>query len=138
MKKIWGGSSSVPCIVEAQLAYTGPLFSKTKAFAEKYFYMRWYILSDKYGLITPNTLISDYNTSPHEIQGDPNFLNLVKSQITDFKLTPSVIYTTCGKIHEDILTEVFPHSLIKNPVCGLSQGKRLQKLNKIMGESNVR
>lgn len=133
MKKIWNSTNTLPRFVEAKSAYVGPLFSKNKDFVEKYFHMRWYILSDKYGLITPGSLISDYNTPPSEIKGNLDFLNLVKSQVDQFKLTPDTVYTTSGKIHEDIIRLVFPKATIINPVRGLSQGKRLQKLNKIMG-----
>jgi hypothetical protein len=133
MKKIWKSIPTSPKHIEAQYAYTGPLFSKTKAFAERFFPMRWYILSDKYGVIAPKTFISDYNTSPAEVKKDLNFLNLVKKQTLELKLTPHTIYTTCGKIHEDIIMATFPGVDIKNPVRGLSQGMRLQKLNKIIG-----
>ena len=52
----------------------------------------------------------------------------------EYAETASIITTTSGKIHQDILNKVFPESSFQNPVSKLSQGKRLQKLNQLLND----
>jgi hypothetical protein len=130
-KKVWSHQRR-PVMVAAKDAYIGPLFKKSKEFAEKFFPFHWFILSDKYGLIHPQTAIQDYNISPDQIRNDPGFIALVTGQKNTLNLSPSTIYTTSGKLHESIIRTVFPETIIVNPVSGLSQGMRMQRLNHIL------
>lgn len=131
-KKIWSTDPGAPREVLAKEAYTGLLFRKTRAYAERFFPGDWYILSDRYGLISPNRYIRDYQVSPSEIKGDAKFIERVKDQIQSMGLPPVTVATTSAKIHEEILKQVFPDAGIVNPVHGLTQGRRLQKLNLLL------
>jgi len=130
-KKIFDTSPEIKQ-TQAKLAYTGPLFKKCKEFAEMFFPGNWFIISDKYGLIHPDMIIKDYNIPPSAIKGDIKFLQFVKSQSKSLKLSPISIITTSGQIHESVIRAVFTNSKITNPLSGLGQGKRMQKLNELM------
>jgi hypothetical protein len=132
-KKVWSMRADVQKTIAAKDAYIGPLFKKTRSFADRFFPSQWYIISDKYGLIKPDELIEEYEISPEVIKTSKLFRALVDFQAHSFGIAdvPNII-TTSGKIHQHILSEVFPKSNITNPVFGLSQGKRMQKLAEIL------
>ncbi len=132
-KKIWNTNPDTPK-TRAKDAYIGPLFKKCKEYADTLYPESWYILSDKYGLIHPDTLISDYNTPPSAIDGNRDFIMFVSAQVSKLKLNPAIIVTTTGQIHQSIIKAVFTKSKIINPLSGLGQGKRMQKINQILGE----
>lgn len=62
------------------------------------------------------------------------FVEYIARQKIQLGITASIITTTSGKIHQDILNKVFPESSFQNPVSKLSQGKRLQKLNQLLND----
>ena len=130
-KKIWSKSPDVG-EVPAKDAYIGPLFKKCREFAEMFFPGRWYILSDKYGIITPDTLISDYNLPPSAIDGNPRFIEFVISQSNSLHLHPTSIVSTTGKIHKSVIRTAFKDAKYIDPLSGLVQGKRMQRLNQLM------
>lgn len=117
--------------VKAKDAYIGGLFKKNKEFAEKFF-SNWYILSDLYGLIHPDHEIENYNVPPSAIKGNLRFLALVMRQRQELNLNPSKVITTTGSIHYEIIKKVFMGTEIKNPLERMSQGKRMQELNKLI------
>ena len=132
-KKIWNTNPDAPK-TPAKDAYIGPLFKKCKEYADTLYSDSWYILSDKYGLIHPDTLISDYNTPPSAIAGNQDFIRFVSVQVSKLKLNPAIVITTTGQIHQSIIRSVFMNSKIINPLSGLGQGKRMQKINQMLGE----
>jgi len=132
-RKVWKSDNSRK-LVPAKDAYTGPLFKKCKEYAERFFPENWFIISDKYGLIRPDALISDYNISPDAVKGNHQFVEYIARQKIQLGITASIITTTSGKIHQDILNKAFPESSFQNPVAKLSQGKRLQKLNQLLND----
>ena len=117
--------------VKAKDAYIGGLFKKNRAFAEKFF-PEWYILSDHYGLITPDIEIEDYNIPPSAVKGNLRFLAIVMRQREDLNLNPAKVVTTTGSIHYEIIKRVFFETDITNPLAGMSQGKRMKELNNLM------
>ena len=132
--KIWKKTPSLGK-VKAKDAYIGGLFRKNRAFAERFF-SEWYILSDLYGLIRPDHEIEDYNILPSAIKGNLKFLGFVMKQKEDLNLAPSLIITTTGAIHHDIIKRIFMGIKIVNPLEGMSQGKRMQEINRFLRIKN--
>jgi hypothetical protein len=127
--KIWDnpGKKKPKAFVYAKDAYTGPLFTSAKNYAEQRHRGPWYILSDKYGLILPGEEIENYDVSPEEIKDDPEFFEAVHHRArSDPDLSRAKkIVLIAGKIHQDIIERIFPGVEIYNPVQGLSQGERM-------------
>jgi hypothetical protein len=71
--------------VQARDAYVGPAFRTWRAYAEDSG-SPWFVLSTKYGLITPDLPISNYNVPISEAEADPDFLERLKAQIAEAAL----------------------------------------------------
>lgn len=137
--KIWDepkkGKKVTPVLVPAREAYTGPLFTLARKYAEHEFEGdEYYILSDKYGLIRPGEEIENYDVSPEDIEGDDEFIDMVQQRA---KADPDLamvkkITVVCGKIHQRIIERAFRGVEIINPVQGLPQGKRMQALKQLI------
>lgn len=139
--KIWDDpqEKKVKCArwakVAARDAYTGPLFSAARKYAEHEFHGdEYYILSDKYGLISPGTEIENYDVSPEEIEHDADFFDMVQQQA---KANPDLailkkITILCGAIHQKIIERAFRGVEITNPVQDLPQGKRMKALKELV------
>jgi len=137
--KIWDepakGKKIPPARVCARNAYTGPLFTLARKYAEhEYKGPEYYILSDKYGLIRPGDEIENYDVSPEDIEKDAEFLDMVQQRA---KADPDLamvekITVICGEIHQRIIEKAFPGVEIVNPVQGLPQGKRMQALKALV------
>jgi len=137
--KIWDnpGKKKPRARVCAQDAYTGPLFTSAKNYAEKRHRGPWYILSDKYGLILPGEEIENYDVSPEDIKDDPEFFEAVHHRARadpDLSRAKKIVLIA-GKIHQDIIERVFPGVEIFNPVQGLTQGERMHVLKNLTAES---
>ena len=52
----------------ARELYTGTLFKKAVAWAERHGY-EWYVISALHGLVTPNQIIAPYNYSLKQLRG---------------------------------------------------------------------
>ncbi|MDP3564919.1 MAG: hypothetical protein Q8R70_10565, partial [Methanoregula sp.] len=133
--KIWDnpGKKKVKPLVYASEAYTGPLFTMAKNYAEQSHRGPWYILSDKYGLILPGEEIENYDISPDDIKNDPEFFDMVHHRArtdSDLSRTKKIILIS-GKIHQDIIERAFPDVEIFNPVQGLTQGERMKVLKNL-------
>lgn len=61
------GATKLPHAAKAADLYTGALFRKLRAYAERHA-DRWYILSAKHGLLLPDTVVDPYN---HTLNDDP-------------------------------------------------------------------
>ncbi len=134
--KIWDDPAKkrIKKSVYAVDAYTGPLFTSAKKYAETKFPDKWYILSDKYGLILPGEEIQNYDVSPEDIKDDPEFFDMVQQQA---KANPDLailkkITLLSGKVHQSIIERVFIGVEIVNPVQGLSQGERMKALKQLV------
>jgi len=93
---------------------------------------------DKYGLINPCSEIENYNISPSEIRNNSSFLDMMGKQKQELNIFPTHIVSTCGKIHDNIIKEVFKESTVINPLYGLGQGKRMKKLKEMIKSDNPR
>ncbi len=60
--KIWDKRPNAGSVA-AKDAYTGALFRLCRRYAEQFYPDRWFILSANYGLLNPDTLITNYNIS---------------------------------------------------------------------------
>ena len=83
-QKVWDRSPNAGP-VQARDAYVGPAFRTWRAYAEDSG-SPWFILSTKYGLITPDLPISNYNVPISEAEADPDFLERLKAQIAESAL----------------------------------------------------
>ena len=137
--KIWDepakGRKKTPARVVAREAYTGPLFTLARKYAEHVFEGdEYYILSDKYGLIRPGDEIENYDVSPEDIENDPEFFDMVQQRA---KADPDLavvkkITLLCGQIHQRIIEGAFHGVEIINPVQDLPQGKRMHALKQLV------
>jgi len=117
----------------ARDVYTGPLFKKCAELAELTHPYNWYILSDKYGLITPDQLIQNYDVSPEVIKDNNLFRLLVEFQALSLNILKTErVVAPVGKIHESVIKSVFTDSGYINPLAGMSQGKRMQTLTRLI------
>jgi len=141
--KIWDkpGEGKKQKSVPAMDAYTGPLFTSSLRYINSVRYEKeaagpWLILSDKYGLISPDTRIENYEVSPEEVCEDPDFLEMVHHQVKTNQDLSFIrikrIVTTCGAAHQKILEIVFPGVEIYNLVKGLTQGERMKVLKDLV------
>ena len=83
-EKIWSenpGAGRVP----ARDAYTRPDFLAWRKHAEQSG-CPWFILSTRYGLTAPETLIENYNVPVSRAVNDPKFLKLLAKQGRDLDL----------------------------------------------------
>jgi hypothetical protein len=83
-QKVWDKSPNAGP-VQARDAYLGPAFRTWRAYAEDSG-SPWFILSTKYGLITPDVSISNYNIAISEAEADPVFMERLQLQIRELEL----------------------------------------------------
>jgi hypothetical protein len=83
-QKVWDARPNVGP-VQARDAYTGPAFMTWRAFAEDSG-APWYILSTKYGFISPLLAISNYNVPISAAEADPAFRETLRAQVREFRL----------------------------------------------------
>jgi hypothetical protein len=78
-QKIWDTSYSAGP-TQARDAYTGSAFARWRAFAEDSGFP-WFILSTKYGFLTPDQPIANYSVTISEAESDPAFVALLREQV---------------------------------------------------------
>jgi len=83
-QKVWDARPNAGP-VQARDAYTGPAFLTWRAFAENSG-SPWYILSTKYGLVSPLLPITNYNVPISEAEADPAFLDTLRGQLREYQL----------------------------------------------------
>lgn len=78
--------------VPAKDAYTGSPFKVNRDYAEK-FAEKWVILSAKYGYISPETFIEDYDITFKDLRTNPISVSHLKQQVQERKLNefPEII-----------------------------------------------
>ncbi|MFD8387396.1 DUF6884 domain-containing protein [Streptomyces sp. NPDC059679] len=119
----------------AQL-YTGPYFTKCFEAAQAIPGGRVVIVSAKYGLITPDTLIA-----PYEKRLDPRTVDHAKHRAQAAAMgralphAPEVI-ALAGKDYADAAAAVWPHVL--RPLAGAGIGTQLQRLTRIAASDDPR
>jgi len=111
--------------------YLSPLFKKAKEFASKNF-DRWYILSAKYGLITPDKLIEPYEKTLNTMSKEDRhrWTEKVFEEIKTHTKANDEITVIAGKRYRQDLTPLLIKrgNKVQFPMEGLGIGKQLQWL----------
>ena len=100
------------------------LFSKTIKYIKNNYNCSYKILSAKYGIISPDTIIEPYDVtinSPLSI----DMLYKIRSSLDSY----DKVIALCGSGYVKIIRGVLPTMCIVEPMKGLGIGKRLQYLN---------
>lgn len=77
--KVWDADAHAPSKVAAVEAYGGPSFRRWVHYARSSG-CRWFILSTKYGLLSPTDPISNYNRTPFAAARDEAYLQKLRQQ----------------------------------------------------------
>lgn len=113
----------------AQEMYTSPLFRKSYAYALRHA-QKIYILSAKYGLLSPKKIISPYNETLNSKTGHEKKIWAAKvyAQMQQAGIHPDdEILFLCGENYCKYLRCIYQNSV--EPLRGLPMGKRLKWLN---------
>lgn len=78
-EKIWDDRPDAPREVPAKDAYTKPVFTKWKNYAEQSG-APWFILSTKYGLIEPDKSIENYDIRVSDVKDKKTFKDRLRGQ----------------------------------------------------------
>ncbi|MCK4269837.1 MAG: hypothetical protein KAW93_05095 [Methanogenium sp.] len=93
--------------VMAKDAYTGTLFRLNRQYAEQ-FGDSWVILSAKYGLISPDTLIEDYNVTFNDPSTNPAGPKQLREQVIGFGFCSfETIIALGGRTYRDHVRNAF-------------------------------
>jgi hypothetical protein len=113
---------------EAINLYTSALFKKSRAFAEKFGVPTW-VLSAKYGLIAPRTIIAPYDVTLNSFSKEQldQWNQDVAAQIRQ-QFGESPLLVLAGERYLGFSQHI-PNKII-DPMKGLPIGKRLQWLNR--------
>ena len=140
------GAEKLPAPAKAKDLYTGPLFKKARAYAEK-FGDEWRILSAKYGLLDPERVIEPYDLTLGQMDSkwyyswglctrnaiSCNLLNWThdghgqnfKCDPVRFVVLAGEPYTSCLRIEG---CRIPKFCVIEKPLQGLGIGQRLKWL----------
>lgn len=114
--------------------YTGSLFRKRRAYAEK-FGQRWFVLSARHGLVPPNVIIKPYDLTLSQLcQLDRmawavGVVQSLLSEMTgDFVSDSFSIELHAGEDYSEPLRQLLPAVGIQYdwPVRGMSQGDQMR------------
>ncbi len=113
--------------------YISPWFKKARAYVERYS-ERWYILSAKYGLLEPTTVISPYNITLNNmgIKERQRWAHEVYQKLrkASHPNRDKFIFLAGQKYREPLATWLIDdHYQIEVPMQGLTIGKQLQWFN---------
>lgn len=135
-QKIWKESPEIGP-VRAKEAYTSPYFKKNKAYAER-FGDDWMILSAKYGFLSPDDKIEDYDVTFKLKKSGPISYQELKNQVWNKGLDNySTILVLGGKEYLDAVKAAFSSAscMIQSPFEGLSIGQRMRAIDcALMGQ----
>lgn len=118
--------------VPARDAYTGSLFKLNRQYAER-FSERWVILSAKYGFISPDIKIEDYNVTFKKKSPDLVQDAKLRRQIRKLKLDRyKIVIGLGGKDYRDRVETAFTETEVKPrfPFENLPIGKAMQALKR--------
>ena len=129
-QKIW---KKYPVIgpVRAKEAYTSPYFKKNRAYAER-FGDGWVILSAKYGFLSPEDKIEDYNVTFKLKKSRPISDQELKIQVLKKGLDKySTVLVLGGKEYLDAVKVAFSDTscIIQSQFEGLSIGQRMRAID---------
>lgn len=129
-QKIWKKYPNIGPI-RAKEAYTSPYFRKNRAYAER-FGDDWMILSAKYGFLSPEDKIEDYNVTFKLKKSRPISNQELKIQVSKKGLDKySTILVLGGKEYLDAVKAAFSDTscMIHSPFEGLSIFQRMHAID---------
>lgn len=143
------GKTKLAHAAAAKDMYTGMLFRKARAYAEKHG-DAWGILSARYGLLKPDEVIEPYDeTISRKTKKEKvwwainvrnsincNLLNWTHDHGTNFRCDPVRFVCLAGEPYLtcfDISNEIRKFCIIEKPLQGMGIGKRLQYLSQGSG-----
>jgi len=131
--KIWSERAH-PKKVLAKDAYISPYFRLCKLYAEK-FSDKWVIFSGKYGIISPDTLLEDYDNKLVYKKMDIKFYHKVKKQLGVLLTDYDIVISLCGRDYFRVIEETISDHRVKiyNPLSGLKIGMKMKKLKECIG-----
>ena len=115
----------------ARLLYIGTAFKQSVKFAESKG-LKWFVLSAKYGIVQPETIIAPYEQTLQALSREQRdvWITKVRKQLTEsYPRTNFIILA--GGMYKD----PFKGMAITEPLKGLSQGKRIQRLKQLCEQS---
>ncbi len=118
----------------AERIYTSPLFTAARAYAKSRF-EQWYILSAKYGLLHPRTVIEPYNVTLKNLTPDARatWAKRVSSALVPSLRTDDSVAFLAGELYRrELLGPVRDHvHAVVVPLERFSIGKQLQWLTRL-------
>jgi cytoplasmic iron level regulating protein YaaA (DUF328/UPF0246 family) len=123
----------------AQEAYIGAPFKVNREYAEK-IGDRWIILSAKYGLIEPTTLIEQYEVTFKRKTTNPVSVITIRRQLVDLGLFEfDHVIVLGGKEYRKIVEEAFADTAaeLTFPFSGLPLGKAMRSTKRAIAEARV-
>ena len=117
--------------VSAKEAYTSPYFKKNRAYAER-FGDSWVIISAKYGFLSPEDKIEDYDVTFKLKKSRPISYQELRNQVESKGLDRySTILVLGGKDYLDAVKAAFSGTscVIQSPFEGLSIGQRMRAID---------
>lgn len=127
------GKAKLPYIARAEDLYTGALFRKARAYAEK-FGDEWGILSAKHGLILPNQMIEPYDLCLDDLDRNhmAQWIRDTNEQIQ--QCWPREFFVCmAGELYGRAFLRPTKLS-VEFPMAGLGLGERLRYLNQALLE----
>lgn len=117
---------SIPGGAPAKDLYTGGLFKKARAFAEKHA-GQWFILSARFGLVKPTAVLPWYNTACSDLSRSERaaWAADTRASLARVVRPRDVIVFLAGECYAGAV-EGFPH--VEMPLEGLGIGDRLKWL----------
>jgi hypothetical protein len=105
--------------------YTSPLFRAARTYAERK-YECWFILSAKYGLVDPSTVVEPYDLSLRELSAAERagWSLRVRDELVERFPTTTVLWIHAGATYCQAVRYAATHQ-IETPVAGLRIGQQL-------------
>lgn len=122
------GKAKLPYAAAACRLYVGSYFQACLRAAEVVAPGQVFILSAKYGLVTPETCLHPYDLT----FGQPGSVTAkwVARQAAALGIADEPVTALCGDRYASLAREVWPH--VESPLAGLGIGQQLQKLTRMM------
>jgi hypothetical protein len=118
----------------AERIYTSPLFTAARAYAKSRF-EQWYILSAKYGLLHPRTVIEPYNVTLRNLTPGARAMwakRVSSALVPTLRRDDSVAFVAGELYRKDLQGPVRDHArAVVIPLEGFSIGKQLQWLTRL-------
>jgi cytoplasmic iron level regulating protein YaaA (DUF328/UPF0246 family) len=116
-----------PCMAQ-DMYVPSQLFRKAKEYVLKNEYDAWFILSAKYGLLQPNTLIEPYNVSIMDLKKDEivKWSERITKQLLEYPVTQVDVFA--GSKYRQYLLPLLEkcNIVFRVPLKGLGIGQQLK------------